>query len=160
MKQKRIIDMRIKTPRLLTSLALILALFVSITPRTTASSGSSSSHASKISSDLKVKGQDQVRVILQLSDKPSGELNALLNRNGVHIRAHFKNFNSYAIELPASVVAELSDFDEVAYISSDRATQSLGHVSLTTGADAVRQQTSTSLLGGTTSYALDGTGIG
>src|SRR5437764_11357183 len=160
MKQKRITNMRIKTPRLLTSFALMLALSIQILPFATVSASPSAPRALKVSSDLKTDGEDRVQVILQLSDKPSGELNALLNRNGVHIRAHFKNFNSYAVELPASVVAELSDFDEVAYISSDRATQSLGHVSQTTGTDAVRQQTSTSLLGGTTSYTLDGTGIG
>src|SRR5919199_4335300 len=117
----------------------------------------------KVSPDLKKNGS-LVRVILQLDGKPSGQLNALLNRNGVHVRASFKNLNAHVVELPQGVVDELASFSEVVYVSADRETQSLGHVSLTTGADAVRQQTktTTTLLGGTTttSYTLDGSGIG
>src|SRR5205085_4605819 len=134
--------------------------------RAEASAGKNSGHANgnKVSPDLHGKSAGLVRVILQLNDKPSGPLNALLNRNGVHVRATFSNFNAQAVELPESVVDELASFSEVTYVSVDRATQSLGHVSLTTGADAVRQQTrtTTTLLGGTTttSYTLDGTGIG
>ena len=111
----------------------------------------------KVSPDLRGKkaGDAPVRVILQIDGKPSGKLNALLNRNGVHVKGSFKNFNAMAVELPQSVVGELEAFDEVAYVSADRETQSLGHVSLTTGADAVRRQTGA--LGA--SYTLDGTGV-
>ncbi|MDQ3745466.1 MAG: S8 family serine peptidase, partial [Acidobacteriota bacterium] len=149
----------------LTALSLLLCLCLSImvTDRAHAGgqSGQGGGKSAKVSPDLR-GGSDAslVKVILQLSGKPSGQLNALLNRNGVHVRAHFQSFNSYAVELPADVVDELASFDEVSYVSLDRQTQSFGHITLTTGADAVRQQTTTSLLGGTTTTTLDGTGIG
>src|SRR4028118_2299436 len=59
----------------------------------------------KVSPDLRDKinfaqsADDTVSVILQFNDKPSGQLNALLNRNGVHVRAHYQSFNSIAVEL-------------------------------------------------------------
>src|SRR5687767_8120412 len=79
----------------------------------------------KVSPDLdgKKSGDAPVRVILQLDGKPSGRLNALLNRNGVHVRGSFRNFNAMAVELSASAVAELAAFDEVAYVSADRETR-------------------------------------
>src|SRR5206468_5102635 len=83
-----------------------------------------------------------------------------LRRNGIRVRQVFRNFEARAIELPASVVEELAAFDEVSYISEDSEVKTLGHVSATTGADAVRQQTKTGLLGTTTNYTLDGSGIG
>src|SRR5947209_12155826 len=48
-----------------------------------------------------------IRVILQLNDKPSGKLNALLNRSGVHVRRTFNNLNAHTVELPESVVDDL-----------------------------------------------------
>src|SRR2546421_7578418 len=165
-----------KTPkpaRLIVALSLLFALCCSIVitdnqvvMRRAEAKNSGHENGKKVSPDLQGKsaGSSLVRVILQLNGKPTGQLNALLNRNGVHVRASFSNFNALSVELPANVVDELADFSEVAYVSADRQTQSLGHVSLTTGADAVRQQTrtTTTLLGGTTTtnYTLDGTGIG
>src|ERR687885_2659549 len=153
------------------SLALCCSIVIAdnrvVVRRAQASQGKNSGREAggkKVSPDLRGDGANLVRVILQLDGKPSGKLNALLNRNGVHVRASFNNLNAHAVELPQNVVDELASFPEVAYVSADRQTQSLGHVSLTTGADAVRQQTktTTTLLGGTTttSYTLDGTGIG
>jgi len=100
------------------SLAVLLCLSVLITDNafngrssvkagTVGRSGSGQTAAgSKVSSDLRGKSAsgEVVKVILQLNDKPSGPLNALLNRSGVHVRAAFKNFNSLAVELPAGVV--------------------------------------------------------
>jgi hypothetical protein len=66
----------------------------------------------KIASDLSdllqnKSGAATVKVILQLNQKPSGQLNAMLAANGVKIRKHFDNLNSFALELPASVVDAL-----------------------------------------------------
>src|SRR5205085_9124328 len=69
MKQKRITNMRIKTPRLLTSFALMLALSIQILPFATVSASPSAPGVLKVSSDLKTDGEDRVQVILQLSDK-------------------------------------------------------------------------------------------
>src|SRR4051812_33577587 len=61
----------------------------------------------KVSPDLRKAGNATVKVILQLDGKPTGKLNALLNRNGVHVKRSFLNFGAMSVELPASVVAEL-----------------------------------------------------
>src|SRR6185503_7840250 len=94
-----------------------------------------------------------VKVILQLNDKPSGQLNALLSANGVKIRRHFNNLNSFALELPLNVVDALSNFPEVAFISLDSEVMTMGgHIAHTTGTDNVRSMSADG--------ALDGSGIG
>src|SRR5215471_19135311 len=147
----------------LTSLCLVASLVTGIMV-------SSSTHAktsnprkdvphAKFASDLREKAHgarsaDLVRVILQLKGSMSGPLNAFLNQGGVHgSKKFFNNLNAHVIEIPASWVDALSAFDEVAYISLDRPTQSMGHLSLTTGADIVRGQ-------GWGNPGLDGSGIG
>src|SRR2546423_9585520 len=98
--------------------------------RAEASSGKNSGHGNgnKVSPDMHGKNAstNPVRVILQLNGKPSGQLNALLNRNGVHVRAAFHNFNSFLVELPTNVVEELASFHEVAFVSPDRTTSVAG----------------------------------
>ena len=79
----------------------------------------------------------------------------ILKRNGVRVNGHFQNFNARAVELPANVVEELATFDEVSYISPDRDLKWLGHVTTTTGAQAVRN-----ILGDDGDPKLDGSGIG
>ncbi|MGB8508065.1 MAG: S8 family serine peptidase [Pyrinomonadaceae bacterium] len=101
-----------------------------------------------------------VRVILQLNDKPSAQLKALLRRNGIRVHALLQNLNSQVVELPVGVVDELADFDEADFISVDNEVQTLGHVTSTTGTEAVRTQTVTSSTGVVTTTTLDGTGIG
>ena len=112
----------------------------------------------KTSPDLRGKklGEPRVRVILQLNGKPSGKLNALLNRNGVHVRGSFNNFNAKSVELPVGIVSELASFEEVVYVSTDRQTRAAGHMTTTTGAAGVRQQ----YTAGGTPYTLDGSGVG
>src|SRR5688572_20836078 len=118
----------------------------------------------KISPDLRARvdgarvGADSagVNIILQLNSNPGSALSALLKRNGVRVKKAFRNLNARSVELPASVIEELAAHSEVDYLSLDREVRTLGHVSLTAGADAVRTQTTA--FG--TSYALDGTGIG
>src|SRR5207245_9644767 len=95
---------------------------------------------------------ETIPVILQLNAKPTGQLNALLNRNGIHVKRYFDQFNSYAVELPASVVDELALYDEVEFLSHDAPVAALGgHIANTTGANLVLQQTN---------YTLDDSGIG
>src|SRR5437660_10892328 len=118
-----------------------------------------SKQGKKFSSDLDDKAHgpkrnDTVKVILQLDAAMSGGLNSLLNSNGVHLKKTFQNLGAHAVEMPASVVDALAAFDEVAYVSLDRATQSTGHLSATTGADAVRTTSATNV------SRVDGSGIG
>jgi len=112
----------------------------------------------KVASDLgdllSSKSSDAtVKVILQLNSKPSGQLNALLAANGVKIRRHFDNLNSFALELPGRVVNSLSSFPEVSFVSLDSEVKTLGgHIARTTGTDNVRTMS--------TDGALDGSGVG
>ena len=122
------------------------------------SHGSKNDTPNKVASDLtdmlrRKDGISLVKVILQLSEKPSGQLNSLLSANGVKIRRHFSNLNSFALELPANVVDALSNFPEVAFISIDSEIMSMGgHIARTTGTDNVRSLSADG--------ALDGSGVG
>jgi subtilisin family serine protease len=114
----------------------------------------------KVSSDLRnrvrhgqTSGNDElVNVIVQFNGPPSAAVQALLRRDRVRVRNQFQNFNAHAVELPASVVDELASFKEVNVVSLDAEIRSMGHVSLTTGADAARP--------GNGGVGVDGTGIG
>src|ERR1041384_4416010 len=60
--------------------------------------------AKKLSTDLSTRaGDEQVKVILQLNDKPSGQLNALLNRNGVHVNANLRSLKSQQPKCPPPI---------------------------------------------------------
>ena len=91
---------------------------------------------------------ETVQVILQLNASPSGRLNALLQRNGIHLKDEFKELHSLLVELPLSVVGELAQFDEVEFISPDREVHLFGHVEKTTGAAYMRLQSGNSGLKG------------
>ena len=119
----------------------------------------STAKPAKVSSDLSAKAHsltntDTVKVIVQLCAPMSSSLNSLLNSNGVHVRKTFQNLGAHAVEMPASIVDSVAAFDEVSFVSFDRPTQSTGHLSATTGADAVRTTTGINVSG------VDGTGIG
>lgn len=146
-----------------TCLALLLSVSGSglITKRASAAQNDSDRRADKVSRHLRQRasqnsGNDNVKVVVQLNGPMSSRLTALLNRNGIHHRRHFNNFNSSAVELPSSAVEELSSMDEVDFVGDDDDVVPMGHVSSTTGADGVRTQTNASGVG----YSLDGTGIG
>ena len=120
-------------------------------------------HHSKVSHALRDRlrrGDESAQtaeVILQLSGKPSGRLNALLNRAGVHVRAKLDKLDTLALDLPLGVVEELASFDEVHFVSPDANVVSTGHVVTTTGTDAVRNS---GLVAGLTGQTLDGAGVG
>src|SRR5258705_1116267 len=114
-------------------------------------------NGNRVSPDLRDqatnRGQSLVKVILQLNDKMSVQLNALLRSNGVKVKKQFVNFNSFAVDLPANLVDVLSNFPEVSFISIDSEVRSLGgHIAHTSGADNVRSMSSDG--------ALDGNGVG
>jgi hypothetical protein len=64
----------------------------------------------------------------------------LLQSNGIRVRKSFNNLKAHAIDMPANLVETVASFPEVSYVSLDRPTRSMGHVSLSMGADAVRYQ--------------------
>ena len=96
-------------------------------------------------------------VILQLRGKPSGRLNALLNRAGVHVRAKHDSFETLALDLPLRMVEELASFDEVRFVSPDSDVVSTGHVVTTTGTEAAR---ASGLVAGLAGLPYDGAGVG
>src|SRR5215213_9685874 len=96
----------------------------------------------------KASSDEIVQVIIQLNSSPTGRLNALLQRNGVHLKDDFTELNSFLVELPLSVVSELADFNEVHFISEDRDVHVTGHVEKTTGAAFMRTQSGNSGLKG------------
>ncbi len=149
---------RILLAAAVTSLAVIPAIFRA-TPggaqlRSTALGG-----YSKISPNLQNKlaetsDADSIRVILQLKSPARGGLNALLNRNGINVRGRYDGLGMIAVELPPSVLSELSSFSEVLSISNDDDLEALGHITNTTGAEQMRN---TPVSVGT---KLDGSGVG
>ena len=87
-----------------------------------------------------------VQVILQLNAPASGRLNSLLRRNGIRLKDEFRELNSLVVELPFGTVNELSELDEVDFVSLDREVRQLGHVERTTGAALMRTQSGNYLL--------------
>jgi hypothetical protein len=130
---------------------LIFSLCLSglVTSSVSAASNKSRRKDEKISDTLRGHTSDElVSVIIQLNSSPTGRLNALLQRNGVHLKDEFEQLNSFSVELPLSVVNELADFSEVQFISIDRDVHMLGHVERTTGAAYMRTQSGNSGLKG------------
>src|SRR4030095_7603816 len=121
---------------------------------------STRARASKVAPDLDelVRAADSrgetVRLIVQTNGDPGENLKALLRRDGAKVNGSFRNLNAHVVEVPARMVEELANDGDVSYISPDREVKTLGHVTMTTGADAVRA----SAPGG--GGALDGSGVG
>ena len=99
-------------------------------------------------------GQDRVRVIVQLNERATSALDSLLQNAGARALKRFENFNSRALELPARAVEAMAAHRDIRFISADRENVPTGHVSKTTGADAIRS------INGPLANGLDGTGIG
>src|SRR6266550_7313901 len=114
--------------------------------------------ANKISPDLLElthgAAAQRIPVIIQFNGRPGASFDAALSKTGGHVKADLVNFNSRVMELPAPAVEGLAARPDVGFISLDRTNISFGHVSLTTGADAIRTTN------GTNATGLDGTGIG
>jgi subtilisin family serine protease len=115
--------------------------------------------AKKISAEVLRKvnggqGTDRVRVIVQPRAGWTADLDRAVEDSNATNRRQFLNFGFRVISVPASAAAALASREDVAYISLNREVRTLGHVSLTTGADAVRETN------GTNTSGLDGTGIG
>ncbi|HKR61892.1 MAG TPA: S8 family serine peptidase, partial [Pyrinomonadaceae bacterium] len=99
-------------------------------------------------------GSDRIRVIVQPKEGWTADLEAALQDAGVTNVRQLQKFSFRIITVSAAAAAALAARDDVAYVSENREVRTLGHVSLTTGADAVRE------INGTNTGGLDGTGIG
>ena len=98
-------------------------------------------------------GGKRVRVIMQEGAGRDPLLGSGL-AGEVETRGRFEALGGRVIELPARLVERLSAQAGVRFLSLDRETTGYGHVTRTTGADAVREAAGTNVTG------LDGTGIG
>src|ERR1700750_1735229 len=84
--------------------------------------------------------EGRVRAIVQTRGLSDATLEQFINVRGGHVLRRFSSFKATSIEMPAAALDALAEMPEVRYISKDRQTRLLGHVSLTTGADAARAQ--------------------
>src|SRR5215510_7419576 len=101
------------------------------------------------------KGGDFVRVIIQPAGQQDLSIDSTIEYSGGSNIRKFKNFAVRVATLPASAAVNLANRSDVAYVSLNREVRPMGHLSLTTGADQIRQSGNE-----TSSGALDGTGIG
>src|SRR5215475_13930803 len=144
------------------------------------SPGGPGSTGTKISADLLDEATDPnlatqtVNVILQLNGSSNSSIDQTISQNNGTSNGGFQNLNARAVQIPAGALTQLSANSGVTYISSDREVDASGHLSSTTGADAVRKLLSSSgpgpssgpgssaSQGGSTvaPASLDGSGIG
>src|SRR5437764_153074 len=152
-ENKRPLKIKLLSAALTASLALVTC---AVMPgQTTAVKASTSTTGKvKISSDLKQKlnGTSKLSVVVRSAGSWTSTLTNAVNSNGGTVVKTYKNFNARGVTLPPAAVANLASRSDVDFIALDRTVKKLGHVSLTTGADAA------AALGGSTPY--DGSGIG
>jgi subtilisin family serine protease len=116
----------------------------------------------KLSPDLEVAAarpdadDAPVRTIVQVRDPRGENLKQLLKRHGIRVHRQMNNLQMMDVELPKAVLNELAESEDVQFVSADQAVKALGHLTTTTGAEAVRTQTNAA----GQRYTLDGTGIG
>jgi subtilisin family serine protease len=100
-------------------------------------------HASKVSADLReharrAGGGQRVTAIVQPKGEWNDEHEGAIVAHGARVKKRHEHLSERVVELPASAVEALAARDDIEYVSADREMRALGHVSLTTGADAAR----------------------
>src|SRR5215204_6316385 len=109
----------------------------------------------KVSADLRknLSLSGKVNVVIKAAGNWNKTLDdAVKNNNGL-VTKTYANFPLRAASLPAAAVEAFAARSDVAYVALDREVKLLGHVSLTSGADAARVM-------GNYNPAYDGTGVG
>src|SRR4028119_730240 len=147
-----------RTSSLAAFLLLLAALCVVFFASGKASADSGLEKKDKIAGDLrekigKAKNGENIKVIIQPSGDWNQSLDSDINYHNGRTTRKYTNFKARALTLPAPAVQALADRLDVEYISLDREVKQLGHVTLTTGADAARELG----IAGTT---LDGSNVG
>ncbi|HEX8149020.1 MAG TPA: S8 family serine peptidase, partial [Pyrinomonadaceae bacterium] len=156
--------MKYRTPSRVATLLALFSMLAQMCAGTIAgaaprpdSTGAKVSHALRDRLRLSGDPAQAAAVILQLGGKPSGRLNAMLNRAGVHVGARLNSLDALALELPLGLVEELASFGEVRFVSPDADVVSTGHVVTTTGTEAAR---TSGLVAGLAGPPFDGAGVG
>jgi serine protease AprX len=139
---------------------LVLALWACLAAGS--SSAQTTAPGSKLSPDLRLRGNDgsHIRVIVQPTSKWNPLLDSVLRDLGGILVETMQNLPLQIVSLPANRIEEFAASDQVHYVSPDREINMLGHVTSTTGADAVRTENTTSILNLVKTTNLDGSGIG
>src|SRR6266571_810537 len=139
--------------------SLLLPICPQLFPKKSGVNAQGAGQSLKASADLidkvnSAQGDDLVRVIIQPTDAWGSTLDSTVQNAGGSNEHQFQNFHLRAITISANAALALSTRSDIAYVSLNREVRTLGHVSLTTGADAVRTGN------GSTTSGVDGTGIG
>src|ERR1044072_3604104 len=103
--------MNYRMPSRVMILLIVFSMLAQMCAATTAGAAArakspAAAHRAKVSHALRDRlrrageSVQTAEVILQLSGKPSGRLNALLNRAGVHVRAKLDRLDTLALALP------------------------------------------------------------
>jgi subtilisin family serine protease len=134
---------KIRQRRLIFTLGFVAALAIvasalSWPGATPARAQSMSAEKEKVSADLKQKlsGGNKLNILIKAAASWETTLDNAVKANGGAITKSYANFNVRAASLPASAVSALAGRSDVEYVSLDREVKLLGHVSLTSGADA------------------------
>ncbi|MDQ3804431.1 MAG: hypothetical protein M3416_11440, partial [Acidobacteriota bacterium] len=132
------------TPRTLSLLlACALSLGIMLADRTglLTRAAAAAPAKDKVGADLRKKikerpGDERVGVIVQPAGVWGAALDADLKAKGATVKPAFKNFGARAVQMKFGDVEAAALRGDVAYVSLDREVKLLGHVSLTSGADA------------------------
>ena len=109
----------------------------------------------KVSADLRqmLTQTSKVNVVVKSKNAWNKTLDDAVKSNGGALTKSFINFPLRAVSLPSGAVEALAARSDVDYVALDREVKLLGHVSLTSGADAARVM-------GNYNPIYDGTGVG
>ena len=109
----------------------------------------------KVSTDLrqKLSQSSKVNVVIKASGPWTSTLDTAVKNNNGTVTKTFNNFPLRAATLPSAAVENFAARSDVDYVTLDREVKLLGHVSLTSGADAASVTANYNPL-------YDGTGIG
>ena len=110
----------------------------------------------KVSADLRQKlaaATGKVNVVVKAAASWNKTLDDAVKTNNGTVSRTYANFPLRAVSLPAAAVENFAARSDVDYVALDRDVKLLGHVSLTSGADAARVM-------GNYAPTYDGTGVG
>src|SRR5215208_5607209 len=109
----------------------------------------------KVTADLRQKLAltGKVNVIVKAAGAWNKTLDDAVKSNNGTVTKSFANFPLRAVSLPTAAVEAFAARSDVDYVALDREVKLLGHVTLTTGADAARVM-------GNYNPTYDGTGVG
>jgi serine protease AprX len=116
---------------------------------------SSSGGRQKVSADLRQKltQTNKLNVVVKSAGAWNKTLDDAVKNNNGTVTKSFANFPLRAVSLPPAAVEAMAARSDVDYIALDREVKLLGHVTLTSGADAARVM-------GNYNPTYDGTGVG